>query len=215
MPIHDWTRVPAGLFHDFHQTWSIHIKMALNQGRLPYGFSALVEQRANPLHGSEKSLYADRANRIVVRHHLGRIVAAIELVSPGNKMSQTALRDFVDKCIGLLRQGIHLLVVDLFPPSPCDPFGIHKAVWDEITEQSFALPTGQDRILVSYEAGTETSAFVETVAVRASLPDMPLFLLPGQYIQVPLEPTYQHGWDACPGVMRNAVETGILPEPDA
>lgn len=22
MPIHDWTRVPTGLFHDFHQIWS-------------------------------------------------------------------------------------------------------------------------------------------------------------------------------------------------
>ena len=30
MPIHDWTRVPSGLFHDFHQSWSIRIKDALN-----------------------------------------------------------------------------------------------------------------------------------------------------------------------------------------
>src|SRR5579872_2764725 len=48
MPIHDWTRVPAGLFHDFHQSWSIRIKDALNAGRLPKGLSALVEQRAGP-----------------------------------------------------------------------------------------------------------------------------------------------------------------------
>src|SRR5207302_10217684 len=46
MPIHDWTRVPAGLFHDFHQSWSIRIKDALNAGRLPKGLSALVEQRS-------------------------------------------------------------------------------------------------------------------------------------------------------------------------
>src|SRR5438270_1039597 len=48
MPIHDWTRVPAGLFHDFHQSWSIRIKDALNAGRLPKGLSALVEQRSGP-----------------------------------------------------------------------------------------------------------------------------------------------------------------------
>ena len=30
MPIHDWSRVPSGLFHDFHQSWSIRIKDALN-----------------------------------------------------------------------------------------------------------------------------------------------------------------------------------------
>ncbi len=35
MPIHDWTRVPAGLFHHFHQDWSIEIARTLNRGRLP------------------------------------------------------------------------------------------------------------------------------------------------------------------------------------
>ncbi len=46
MPIHDWTRVPAGLFHHFHQSWSIRITDALNAGMLPPGTAALVEQRA-------------------------------------------------------------------------------------------------------------------------------------------------------------------------
>src|SRR5262245_58369985 len=51
MPIHDWTRVPAGLFHDFHQTWSIGIKNALNRGLLPKGLAALVEQKSGPKQG--------------------------------------------------------------------------------------------------------------------------------------------------------------------
>lgn len=48
MPIHDWTRVYAGLFHDFHQTWTIFIKNAMNQGILPQGLTALVEQKSGP-----------------------------------------------------------------------------------------------------------------------------------------------------------------------
>jgi len=48
MPLHDWTRVPAVLLHDFYQSWSIRIKDALNSGRLPDGVFALVEQRAGP-----------------------------------------------------------------------------------------------------------------------------------------------------------------------
>src|SRR5437764_7091399 len=48
MPIHNWNRIPAGLFHDFHQSWSIRIKDALNAGRLPHGVAALVEQRSGP-----------------------------------------------------------------------------------------------------------------------------------------------------------------------
>jgi hypothetical protein len=26
MPIHDWTRVSAGIFHHFHQDWTIEIR---------------------------------------------------------------------------------------------------------------------------------------------------------------------------------------------
>ncbi len=140
MPIHDWTRVPAGLFHDFHQSWSIRIKDALNAGRLPKGVAALIEQRAGP---KESDIYADRANRIVVTHHLGRIIAVIEIVSPGNKDSRAALRDLVEKTVDCLRRGIHVLIVDLFPPTPRDPFGIHKLIWDEIIEEDFAFPAGE------------------------------------------------------------------------
>ena len=43
MPLHDWSRVPAGLFHDFHQTWSIQIKLALNAGILPSSRSRLQD----------------------------------------------------------------------------------------------------------------------------------------------------------------------------
>jgi hypothetical protein len=45
MPIHDWTRVDAGLFHDFHQDWTIELRRSLNAGRLPSGFTALTDQQ--------------------------------------------------------------------------------------------------------------------------------------------------------------------------
>jgi hypothetical protein len=249
MPIHDWTRVPSGLFHDFHQTWTIQIKTALNAGLLPKGLAALVEQRAGPkeadvltvesrkflrpeptdgggvltlqppitkiVRRTTNDFHADRANRIVVKHHLGRIVAVIEIVSPGNKDSRAALRDFVDKTIGFLRHGIHMLIVDLFPPSPRDPLGIHKVIWDEIHEEEFTFPEGKDRILASYETGGARVAYVEPVTVGDPLPDMPLFLANGVHIRVPLESTYQAVWHASPEEMRIAVETGVMPEPDA
>src|SRR5262245_12015421 len=46
MPIHDWTRVRPNRFHDFHQSWTIAIRNALNAGTLPSGYFAMVEQRA-------------------------------------------------------------------------------------------------------------------------------------------------------------------------
>src|SRR5947209_15332305 len=45
MPIHDWTRVRSNRFHDFHQKWTIAICNALNAGRLPAGYFAMVEQK--------------------------------------------------------------------------------------------------------------------------------------------------------------------------
>jgi Protein of unknown function (DUF4058) len=249
MPIHDWSRVPAGLFHDFHQSWSIRIKDALNSGRLPKGVAALVEQRSGPkesdvlaiemrpkrhqgeeldvdiatlpppatriVRRTTKQIYASRANRIVVKHHLGRIIAVIEIVSPGNKDSRAALRDFVEKAVDYLRKGIHLLIIDLFPPTQRDPYGIHKVIWDEIIEEDFTFPDGKDRILVSYETGGERAAYIEPVTVGDALPDMPLFLTNDLHVMVPLEPTYQATWDACPEELRIAVETGVVPEPDA
>jgi hypothetical protein len=250
MPIHDWTRVPSGLFHHFHQDWSIEIARRLNRGLLPKGLSALVEQRAgfkeadvlaiehrtrgaNPradeggglltrerpaakvVRRTSKEIYAGRANRIVVRHHLGRIVAVIEIISPGIKDSRAALRDFLEKAIDLLRQGVHLLVVDLFPPTPRDPFGMHKVIWDEILEEDFVFPPGKDRVLASYEVAGEKTAYVEPVGVGDVLPDMALFLVPGVHVRVPLESTCRATWDASPEEMRTAVETGVLPEPEA
>lgn len=224
MPIHDWTRVPAGLFHHFHQDWSIELARTLNRGRLPKGVSALVEQRAGTLEpdllaietrgqrrlGAEgegalatverpvtrivrrttKEVYAARANRIVVKHHLGRILAVIEIVSPGNKDSRAAFRNFVEKTVEFLQSGIHVLVVDLFPPTLRDPQGLHKAIWDEFEEEDFVFPPGKDRILASYETGRERAAYVEPVAVGDVLPEMPVFLTNSLHVMVPLEPTY-------------------------
>src|SRR5438270_695558 len=46
MPVHDWTRVKAGIFHDFHMAWIFLIKEALNAGLLPPDYYALTEQHA-------------------------------------------------------------------------------------------------------------------------------------------------------------------------
>jgi hypothetical protein len=190
MPLHDWTRVPAGRFHHFHQDWSIEIARELNRGRLPRGLSALVEQRAGatepdmlaieawqPDTGSgdggvaalpppatrivrrtTKQIYSGRANRIMIKHHLGRIIATIEMLSPGNKDGRAAVRGFVDRTIDCLRRGIHVLIVDVFPPTSRDPSGMHKLIWDEILEGEFVFPAGKDRILASYQTGREPAA---------------------------------------------------------
>jgi hypothetical protein len=46
MPMHDWTRVEAGIFHAFHHGWVSTICAALNLGVLSDDHYALPEQVA-------------------------------------------------------------------------------------------------------------------------------------------------------------------------
>lgn len=150
----------------------------------------------------QEELYSRKANRITIRHRLGRVIAVIEIVSPGNKSSRDALRAFVEKLTDLLRQGVHLLIVDLFPPGPRDPEGIHKVIWDELREEPFELPPDKPLTLAAYSAGAVKTAYVEPVAVGDLLPEMPLFLEPEAYVPAPLEATYQTAWNVFPAVLK-------------
>lgn len=165
---------------------------------------------------TELDILAAQANRIVIRHRLGDVVCIIEIVSPGNKSSRSALRSFVEKSVTFLRNSVNLLVIDLFPPTLRDPQGIHKAIWDELEEAPFELTPEEPLTLASYvagdlAAGISTKAFIEPVAVGAKLPDMPAFLDRRGHVPVPLESTYQATWESCPSDMRTLVETGKLP----
>ncbi len=248
MPIHDWTRVDANLFHHFHQAWTLNICNALNGGLLPKGYSALVEQHAagfvpdvlalqrrtrpnrpvEPRGGgvitatapktqyiirAQEEISSKRGNRITIRHTLGCVVCVIEIVSPGNKGSRSALRAFVEKTVDFLKQGVHLLVIDLFPPTTRDPYGIHKAIWDEIEDKPFALPPDKPLTLVAYVADFVKTAYVQPVGIGDALPDMPAYLDVDSYVPVPLEATYQTTWASCPEYMRETVERGE-PLPD-
>jgi hypothetical protein len=243
MPIHDWTRVDAGIFHDFHLGWIAELRRALNSGLLPPDYYALAEQIAgglgpdvitlqSPTNGTppvpepkggialttappqvqfrvraEPDLYAAKAKALTIRHASNhRVVAMIEIVSPGNKNSRHGLRAFVDRAAEVLRSGVHLLIVDLFPPGPRDPRGLHRAIWDEFIDNEFALPADKPLTLAAYIGGPCPEAFVEPTAVGAALRDMPLFLTEEVYIAAPLETTYRAAWEAVPSFWRGVLE---------
>jgi hypothetical protein len=240
MPVHDWTRVDAGLFHDFHQSWMVALRNALNGGKLPPNYFALVEQhisgpipdvltlelaadaaesgdgggvavaaappRARLIRRIEAEIYSRKASRLTVRHRHGRVVAVVEIVSPGNKGSRAEFRSFVEKSADLILQGVHLLVIDLFPPGPRDPQGIHKALWDEFLVEDLELPPGKPLTVASYDAGPPRVAYVEFVGGGDALPEMPLFLRPEVYVPAPLEATYQATWSLFPAALKGLLE---------
>jgi hypothetical protein len=110
--------------------------------------------------------------------------------SPGNKGSRAELNALIRKSVELIRQGVHLLVIDLFPPGKRDPHGIPKAIWDEFENEPFDLPPDKPLMIAAFDSGPPRVVYVQPVAVGDVLPDMPLFLKPEQYVPAPLESTY-------------------------
>lgn len=205
MPIHDWGGADAGVFHDFHQAWTIGIIDALNHGGLPPDCFAMAAKFAGAVI-PEVDPYTAKANSIAIKHRLGEVVAVIEIISPGNKSNQYALRSLVEKFRELPGGGVNLLVVDLFRPSRRDPQGIHKAIWDEILDEPFELPAGKPLTVAAYVDGEIKRAYVEPVAVGDKLPGLPIFLDARTYVPAPLETTYQTTWAKCPEPVREVVE---------
>jgi hypothetical protein len=190
---------------------------ALNKGGLPSDCYVLTSESALPPGRDlpaleEPELYALKACSAVIRRTSNHEVIAIcEIVSPGNRRTQPALQSFVDKAVFILRSGIHLVVLDLFPPGPCDPQGIHRAIWDEISDNDFVLPADKPLALVSYIGGPVPEALIEPTAVGAALPEMPLFLTPEVYIRLPLEATYESAWENMPGYWRDVLSAPPAP----
>lgn len=154
----------------------------------------------------ERINYAKRADRVVIRHGRGKVVAIIEIVSPGNKDSRNAIRSFVEKAADVLNQGVNLLVVDLFPPTPRDPWGIHKAIWDEFSDEPFEAPPGKPLIVASYIGGEDPTAYVESVGLGDLLPSPPIFLSETRYIPAPLETTYMEAWRVFPDLLKELID---------
>jgi hypothetical protein len=240
--MHNWTRVPAGIFHAFHHRWISAISDDLNAGILPPEFYALPEQQAagfgpdvltlqtttkDDANGdatgratalvtrpqtrftaeSETEFYRRKKSSVVVRHVSGdEIVAMVEIMSPGNKNSRRAFQEFISKAFTLLEARVHLLIVDPFPPTSRDPEGIHAALWEEDDQRPFQLPAEKQLTLVAYECALTTRAFIEPVAVGDPLPDMPLFLEPERFVNVPLEATYQTAFAVQPERWKRVLE---------
>jgi hypothetical protein len=247
VPVHDWTRVEAGVFHDFHHAWIEEIKRFLNGGVLPDDYYALAEQFAGGFgpdvltlqqrdeigaaapsgNGGQNGVmvappqvtfagetdmeFYERKQKVVAIRHVSddRVVAVVEIVSPGNKSGRRAFQAFLDKACDLIHRQIQLLIVDPLPPGPRDPEGVHAAIWEEFTgDESYRLPTGKPLTLAAYESGVGVRAYVEHFAVGDSLMEMPLFLYAGGHVPLALETTYTAAFNAVPRRWRTVLEAG-------
>lgn len=241
MPMHDWTRVDAGIYHHFHGAWLYQLSHALNHGVLPADYYALTDQIVYPLGPDVLTLRPPSPNpprgpaggtavaasppaaetttsaklnvrrrtykRLTVRHVSGdKVVAVIELMSPGNKASRRDLTAFLDKAVWLLDQDVNLVVVDPFPPTRRDPSGVHAALWKALTRKTYTPPLDRHLTAVAYATDEDVTAYVNPFAVGQPVPPLPLFLNAAEYVTVPLEAAYMAAWPEVPAKYRAALE---------
>jgi hypothetical protein len=181
---------------------------AADGGRTESAATLQTQPKTRFVFESDGEFYRRKKSSVVIRHVSGdRIVAIVEIISPGNKASRPAFRALVNKACELLENRIHLLIIDLFPPTKRDPNGIHAAIWEEVKNEPFQLSAEQPLTLVAYESGLTTKAYVEPVAVGEAIPDMPLFLEPSGFVPVPLEATYETAFEAVPRRWQGVLES--------
>lgn len=130
--------------------------------------------------------------RAVYVTRAGNLVAAIELVSPGNKDRPETRRSTTDRFLGYLTHGIHLLLVDVHP---C-PLGFSFPDDVAAAVQSPSPPCPAP-CAVSYRVGGPAvtgglllAAWQRPLAIGAPLPTLPLALTRDLRVTVDLEQTY-------------------------
>jgi hypothetical protein len=222
MTLHHWPN-PKVPWRSFHNHWIVRLVEYLNQDVLPAGFQArptefivgiepdlLLLQMADqpePFTGTAPFLAEATATAVLPApadlpivgiysaYDTSRLVAIIEIVSPGNKDRAEAVQAFVEKVLFLLQDGVHVMVIDVISlpgESMRQPIlerlGLEHSVQDVpgLWCASYcALPEDDPQPHLTVRE------WAEAVAVARPLPQLPLFLrLDQQWVMVDLQTTY-------------------------
>jgi hypothetical protein len=125
------------------------------------------------------------------------LVAAIELVSPGNKDRAEERRTFAIKCSSYLSQGISLIVMDIVTERQAN---LHNEMMRLVqAPEAFLLPADAGLYAVAYrpvirEERREIDLWPAAFTLGATLPLLPLGLTRGLCLPVDFEATYM---EAC------------------
>lgn len=122
-----------------------------------------------------------------------RLVAAIELISPGNKDRPDARRAFVSKCAGYLSQGVSLIIVDLVTSRRSN---LHNELIELLLQPAtFHMPAAASLYAVAYHPVRRGESDVmdiwpATLQLGEPLPTLPLLPAADLCIPVDLEAAY-------------------------
>lgn len=217
MPLHDWTE-RAG-WEGLHIYWMTEIARAL-RATLPPGYRAVIGSSplvaigsagvkpdvaitngvhaptGAPASGPQPDVQVAVAtleeDTTVTVEREGRLVAAVELISPRNKDRPGSREQYAARYLNYLRGGVHLLLIDVHR-RPLE-FGFGQLIATGLRE---ALPAAVAPSAVSYRVGPTAaqggrmlSVWQYPFTVGANLPQVALPLTPDELVLVDLESTY-------------------------
>lgn len=132
--------------------------------------------------------------RIYDQDRARTLVAAVELVSPGNKDRPESRRAFLDKCAAYLREGISVIIVDVVTSRQ---HNFHADLMELFHGDETAIrAVASDLYAVAYRVHvvgerTQLEAWPTALALGAPLPTMPLWLTESLCVPLDLDAGYQ------------------------
>lgn len=119
--------------------------------------------------------------------------AAIELVSPANKDRGSSRRAFAAKCVGYLRRGIAVIVIDIVTERTAN---LHAEIMQALESngtECFASPTALYAVayrIITNSDKSRLDAWPEPLAIGTPLPELPLWLEGDLSVPLRLEESY-------------------------
>lgn len=234
MPVHDWSKVTAGTFHDFHLGWMVGIRSKLNCELLPEGYFAMLEPSRPKLDlKTEEDVYASNATRVAIFNSgFDRKVCAIEVISREDKSTKIGLAQFIARLMEEWVGGSNVLVVDLHQPTDAAPFGVSTSLcerWNGRTPVPFEVekPFEIVKLRVGLSNGNVKPTMLSTqkIGLHSQLPSLAVYLSPalepasgseideinssryGTNVSLPLEETYMDAWNDLPRRWREVIDS--------
>jgi hypothetical protein len=145
-----------------------------------------------PATGTALYDFSDTVEIRVTNEETGRLVGAIELVSPGNK-DRGAKRDmFLAKCLDNIAGGACVVIVDVITARRAN---LHNELVTTLGADNLVLPEETSLYAATYrpiirKKKMTVDVWVNPLQIGAALPTMPLRVVAGLFVPVELEETY-------------------------
>jgi hypothetical protein len=190
---------PRRHWESFHVNWAGSIADVLNESLLPEGYFAEEHARLGPpveidVVEIDVDAFPEAIEILVFESEReARLVAAIELVSLGNKERCTQRQGFVAKCARCLRRGISLIVIDIVTIRRANLHNELMRVLDH--GDDLAMPAEPVLYAVAYrptirDEQPRIEVWTSPLEVGGPLPVLPLWLNAELVLPIDLEATY-------------------------